>query len=69
MINSPAKPPALPQVLLEPNAAQSIAAALHEFATNAAKYGALSSTDGRVDLTWTHVADMRLHLHWSESGP
>jgi len=57
-----------PQVLLEPNAAQSIAVALHELATNAAKYGALSSAHGRVDLAWTHAADGRLALRWTETG-
>jgi two-component sensor histidine kinase len=41
---------------------------VHELATNAAKYGALSSADGRVDLTWTHEVDTWLHLHWTESG-
>jgi two-component sensor histidine kinase len=39
-----------PQVLLEPNPAQSIAVILHELSTNAAKYGALSTADGRVEL-------------------
>jgi two-component sensor histidine kinase len=39
-----------PQILLEPNAAQAIAVALHELATNAAKYGALSVANGQVDL-------------------
>ena len=39
-----------PQVLLEPNAAQAIAMILHELATNAAKYGALSEANGRVEL-------------------
>src|SRR5580704_3853278 len=36
-----------PQVLLEPSVAQSIAVVVHELATNAAKYGALSLPDGR----------------------
>jgi PAS domain S-box-containing protein len=59
-----------PKILLEPNAAQSIAVALHELATNAAKYGALTSAVGRVDLTWTRTADGRLALCWSETdGP
>jgi PAS domain S-box-containing protein len=57
-----------PQVLLEPNAAQSIAVILHELATNAAKYGALSSANGQVDLKWSHEADRRLHLRWTETG-
>jgi len=57
-----------PQVLLEPNVAQSIAVALHELATNAAKYGALSSDNGRVHLAWTHAADGQLDLRWTETG-
>jgi PAS domain S-box-containing protein len=39
-----------PQVLLAPDAAQAIAVAVHELATNAAKYGALSATTGQVEL-------------------
>ena len=57
-----------PQVLLEPNAAQTIAVILHELATNAAKYGALSTANGQVDLKWSHEADRRLHLRWTETG-
>src|SRR3984893_3279978 len=57
-----------PQVLLEPNAAQAIAVALHELATNAAKYGALSMAKGQVDLKWSHEADERLILRWTEIG-
>jgi len=41
---------------------------LHEFATNAAKYGALSVADGRVDLKWSHDAHGLLHLRWMEMG-
>jgi two-component sensor histidine kinase len=41
---------------------------LHELATNAAKYGALSSPDGLVGLKWLHEADERLNLHWMERG-
>jgi PAS domain S-box-containing protein len=57
-----------PQLLLEPNTAQAIAVTLHELATNAAKYGALSAASGRVALNWTHLANGPLKLHWSETG-
>jgi PAS domain S-box-containing protein len=57
-----------PQVLLEPNAAQAIAVSLHELATNAAKYGALSLPNGQIDLKWLHEADGRLVLRWREMG-
>jgi PAS domain S-box-containing protein len=56
------------QVLLEPSAAQSIAVILHELATNAAKYGALSSAKGQIDLRWSHESDGRLELRWTEAG-
>lgn len=41
-----------PKVRLEPKTAIAIALALHELATNAVKYGALSTSEGRVDFTW-----------------
>ena len=57
-----------PQVLLEPNAAQVVAISLHELATNAAKYGALSVPSGQISLEWSHEADGRLVLQWRERG-
>src|SRR5262245_13692646 len=57
-----------PQVLLEPNAAQTIAVILHELATNTAKYGALSTAAGQVELKWSREANGRLHLCWTEIG-
>jgi PAS domain S-box-containing protein len=57
-----------PQVLLEPNAAQAVAVTLHELATNAVKYGALSVGDGQIDLKWVHETDGQLKLHWAETG-
>jgi PAS domain S-box-containing protein len=57
-----------PQVLLEPNAAQVVAITLHELATNAAKYGALSVPNGQIGLKWLHEAEGRLILHWREIG-
>ena len=57
-----------PSVLLEPNAAQAIAVILHELATNAAKYGALSVPDGHVRVEWSHDQNGRLVLRWTEKG-
>lgn len=57
-----------PPVLLETNAAQAIAVALHELATNAAKYGSLSGSGGGVELKWTHGADQQLIMRWTETG-
>jgi PAS domain S-box-containing protein len=56
-----------PKVRLTPATAQTLALALHELATNAAKYGALSSLHGRVNLTWQQAAD-QLELEWQEDG-
>lgn len=56
-----------PEVLLQPGSAQTLALALHELATNAAKYGALSSESGQLKLSWT-LKDGKLGLDWSESG-
>jgi PAS domain S-box-containing protein len=57
-----------PQMLLEPAAAQAVAVSLHELATNAAKYGSLSVTGGRVDLKWSQEADGQLKIRWAETG-
>lgn len=57
-----------PQVLLEPTTAQAVAITLHELATNAAKYGALSVASGRVDVIWSQHADGPLKLLWTEKG-
>ena len=42
-----------PRVVLNPKAAQNVALAIHELATNAAKYGALSNEIGWVDVSWS----------------
>jgi two-component sensor histidine kinase/DNA-binding response OmpR family regulator len=56
-------------VALRSAAAQSLALALHELSTNAAKYGALSSLDGRLSIQWS-IADDNLAIDWQEmDGP
>jgi PAS domain S-box-containing protein len=52
---------------LAPSTAQALALALHELATNAAKYGALSLPSGSVEVTWELKA-ARLELRWIEQG-
>ena len=55
-----------PPILLSPTAVQYLGMAFHELATNAAKYGALSKSDGRVEVTWQTTKDARLQLKWRE---
>src|ERR1700730_1375478 len=56
-----------PAAFLEPATAQILALTLHELATNAAQYGALSSTVGRVRLSG-QVGPSHLELQWVETG-
>ena len=56
-----------PDVLLQPASAQTLALALHELATNAAKYGALSSMFGQLQLGW-QLSNGKLVLDWNETG-
>jgi PAS domain S-box-containing protein len=56
---------------IPPRAALLLSMVVHELATNAAKYGALSSAEGRVDLRWRVAANGKgpiLHMDWIESG-
>jgi PAS domain S-box-containing protein len=57
-----------PKLLLEPNTAQTMAVTLHELATNAAKYGALSVPKGQVRVQWSRAADEHLVVCWTETG-
>ncbi|HEV2561236.1 MAG TPA: HWE histidine kinase domain-containing protein [Rhizomicrobium sp.] len=56
------------RVELPPKAALVLAMIFHELATNAAKYGALSTKDGCVDVLWAQPSDDRLTIHWREKG-
>ncbi|HEX3991819.1 MAG TPA: PAS domain S-box protein [Acetobacteraceae bacterium] len=63
-----------PDVMLNSRTAQTFALLLHELATNASKYGALSLPDkGHVDIHWSidgEAAEARLKFHWQErDGP
>lgn len=58
-----------PDVVLPPKAVVAVSLILHELATNAAKYGALSNNLGHVEIGWNKEGD-RVHLRWSEhDGP
>jgi len=56
-----------PNLLLEPNIAQAVSMTLHELATNAAKYGALSVPGGQVRVHW-NVVDGKVTIRWDERG-
>ena len=60
-----------PDLRLPPKTAVSFALALHELATNAVKYGALSTSEGRIEIHWKverEDGDEQLRLVWRESG-
>jgi two-component sensor histidine kinase len=60
-----------PKVPLSPRQAVVLSMIVHEIATNAAKYGALSNEAGTVTLDWSIVTDnpvRRLKLSWTETG-
>jgi PAS domain S-box-containing protein len=58
-----------PKLHLNPASAQAIGLALHELATNAGKYGALSTDRGRVDVSWGTVGS-NFTMSWTEhDGP
>ena len=58
-----------PSVRVAPEAAVTLAMAIHELATNATKYGALSAPAGRVTMTWSISLDRTVvDLLWVEAG-
>jgi PAS domain S-box-containing protein len=56
-----------PKVRLTPASAQAIGLAIHELATNAGKYGALSTDTGRVNVRWGSD-DQTFTMSWTEQG-
>ncbi len=60
-----------PDIRLGPNAAITLTMAFHELATNAAKYGALSTETGQVEVVWRldrPDAPRQVEIDWTESG-
>ena len=57
-----------PQVWLDSRAYSVMALVLHEMATNAAKYGALQATEGKVQVLWRVEDDGELTIGWEETG-
>jgi PAS domain S-box-containing protein len=59
-----------PGLTLSPKLAVTLGMAFHELTTNAAKYGALSSKDGLIEIGWEFVGEDEVRLSWIESkGP
>nr|WP_041756350.1 CheR family methyltransferase [Bradyrhizobium sp. ORS 278] len=60
-----------PSMRLQPKAAETLSLAIHELATNAVKYGALSQPTGRIDISWhidESVTPKELVFEWRERG-
>jgi two-component sensor histidine kinase len=61
-----------PEIVLRAEAGQALAMVVHELATNAAKYGALSARHGRISVQWRRMAENgsggALAFDWLETG-
>src|SRR5665213_3612338 len=57
-----------PEIVLNPRATNTLTLALHELATNAVKFGALSSEAGRVEVNWRALPQGGFELFWVERG-
>jgi PAS domain S-box-containing protein len=56
-----------PKIAVRPKPALALALVLHELATNAAKYGSLSTSSGRLSVLWDETA-LGLLIRWREEG-
>ena len=57
-----------PEVAIPARAVTPLGLVLHELATNASKYGALSGPEGRLDLSWTREGET-VEMRWDETSP
>jgi PAS domain S-box-containing protein len=58
-----------PDIMLNPKSAVALGMAFHELATNAAKHGALSTKDGKVEVRWELLEQGdQVCIRWAESG-
>jgi two-component system CheB/CheR fusion protein len=60
-----------PEIRLASQSAELMSLVIHELATNAVKYGALSQTRANISIIWDiahHAGSRRLHFEWLESG-
>lgn len=57
-----------PDLVLTPKSSLSLSLAIHELVTNAAKFGAFSTSEGTVAVRWTLASDNGVNLSWVESG-
>jgi two-component sensor histidine kinase len=72
-LNAPSKRTVVggPEILLPEGMVRTLALALHELATNAAKHGALTTEAGTLTITWAEAVregGRRLELEWAETG-
>jgi len=57
-----------PDISLPVQASLALVLSLHELATNAVKYGAMSNEVGRVDISWQLIGHHHARLVWTETG-
>jgi two-component sensor histidine kinase len=56
-----------PRLMVPAEHVQAVSMVVHELATNASKYGSLSSHGGNLAIGWTQESDGALHISWAET--